>query len=153
LTGQAASAGAPAVDGRAVAWTVSELGYRSELGRNLRHAGAAMILASYAVPLAPGVGSLCPLRRLTGIPCPFCGLTTGVVATTHGHVAGGLMANPVAPLLVLATLAGWLTWSLRRGRVGPAWSPPPRLWAWARWGVAPVVAGMWVFELARFRLL
>jgi len=125
--------------------------YRQELGRNLRRAGGAMVLASYAVPLGPHVGTLCPLRRLTGVPCPFCGLTTGVVDATHGHLAGGLLANPVAPLLVGLTLAGWAVWALRRaGWLTRTWSPPPVVWTWAGWAVAPTLLGVWLFELGRF---
>lgn len=125
--------------------------YRRELASNLRRAGGAMVLASYAVPLAPHAGTLCPLRRLTGVPCPFCGLTTGVVDATHGHVASGLLANPVAPLLVAATVAGWLVWALRRaGSPVPSWSPPPAVWKWATRAIAPLVLAMWLFELGRF---
>jgi hypothetical protein len=139
----------------AVRAAVAPVAYRAELGRNLRYAGAAMLAASYAVPLAPDVGPLCPLRRLTGVPCPFCGLTTGVVSTSHGHVAAGLSANPLAPLLVVATLAGWLAWALTRtGRVRrPGWEPSAAAWPAARWALVPAIAGLWLFELARFGFL
>jgi hypothetical protein len=137
--------------GAAPAALIAPAAYRAELGRNLRLTGGAMVLASYAVPLAPHVGPLCPLRRLTGVPCPFCGLTTGVVDVTHGHLAGGLLANPMAPLLVAATLAAWVVWALRRaGRTRPARPVRPGLWVWARAAIAPTLLAMWLFELARF---
>jgi len=110
-----------------------------------------MVGLSYAVPLAPNLGTLCPLRRVTGVPCPFCGLTTGVVATTHGHLVPGLGANPLAPVLVLATGVGWMLWALRRsGRLATRWPVHPGLWRWARWALGPGLLFLWVFELHRF---
>jgi hypothetical protein len=132
-------------------WVQGSAAYRSELARNLRMAGGAMVAASYAVPLGPHVGTLCPLRRLTGVPCPFCGLTTGVVDATHGHLAGSALANPVAPLLVAATVVGWVVWALSRaGWLTLRWAPPARLGTWARWAVAPALLAVWLFELGRF---
>ena len=125
--------------------------YRAQLARNLRVAGGAMLGLSYLVPLVPSPGTLCPLRRFTGIPCPFCGLTTGVVATSHGHLLAGGAANPVAPLLVMATVVGWLVWGLRRsGRMAMAWEAPAWLWTWSGRALGPALFLVWVFELHRF---
>ena len=91
----------------------------------------------------------CLLRAATGVPCPFCGMTTGVLATLHGDLGTAFAANPAAPVLVVAVALlafGQLRGVWRRqlaergGRVRRA------SWRW-RW---PALAGLWVFELHRF---
>jgi hypothetical protein len=50
-------------------------------------------LAAVRIPRPP---TLCLLRGLTGIPCPFCGFTTAGVHLGHADLAGALMASPLA---------------------------------------------------------
>ena len=109
--------------------------------RDLRVAGAAMLGAAAVLPLLPGApGLVCPLRALTGVPCPLCGMTTSVEATAHGHLLEALRANPAGPFAVLAAL-GLL---VRR---------PPRALRVPTIAVAGVVLGLWIFELHRFSLI
>src|SRR5438874_12841433 len=62
--------------------------------------GAAPILA-----LLPGHAGLpCPLRTLTGVPCPLCGGTTSVEDVFRGHVVAALQANPIGPAVVVAAV-------------------------------------------------
>jgi hypothetical protein len=63
-------------------------------------------LASSALDL----GVLCPLRRLTGLPCPLCGLTTGIAALARGDVVGAVHANPLAPLALAFLALAWSPW-------------------------------------------
>jgi hypothetical protein len=94
-------------------------------------AGAAVLLLA----ALPDVGPLCPLRRLLGLPCPLCGLTTGVAETVHGDLAQAVQAHPVAPLVVLLLVLLWTPVAPRLARalearaslVGAATVP---LWAW-----------------------
>jgi hypothetical protein len=48
----------------------------------------------------------CTFKLLTGLPCPFCGMTTGFAALGHGDWQAAVRANVGAPLLYL------LTWGL-----------------------------------------
>lgn len=94
------------------------------------------------MPKLPDVGPLCPWRRLTGIPCPICGMTTGVLALSHGDMVGAFVANPAAPLLVAAVVISFLPFVYRStafreavararplARAGP-WLLLPFLWVW-----------------------
>jgi hypothetical protein len=83
------------------------------------------------LPLHPPLA--CPLRSLTGIPCPLCGMTRACVAAVHGHVAQSLAFNPMGiVLLVLATVA-LVRPSLIRGIRIPMWTvlaAAGALWLW-----------------------
>jgi hypothetical protein len=71
----------------------------------LRGAAVAMLAAGAALPLLPGhAGLSCPLRAVTGVPCPLCGASTSVEATLHGHPLEAVGANPLGPFVVAAAL-------------------------------------------------
>ena len=107
---------------------------------DLRGAAGVMLGAGALLPLLPGhPGFACPLRRLTGIPCPLCGMTTSVEDTLRLHFHSGLAANP-GGLLAVAAALGLLLLRPRR-LVVPALFPPL------------VLIAMWVFELHRFSVL
>jgi hypothetical protein len=64
-------------------------------------AAAAYLVARGPLPGRPA--TLCPLRALTGVPCPLCGGTTALVELGHGELTAALATAPV-PLLAAATL-------------------------------------------------
>ena len=71
------------------------------------------------------VGSLCWFQRLTGLPCPTCGMTRSIVLTLNGHLGTALRLNLAGPVWVLAvaTLAVallWLAWRERARGTGPS---------------------------------
>ena len=69
-------------------------------------AAAGFALAGSALEL----GVLCPLRRVTGVPCPLCGLTTGTWELAHGDVAGAVHAHPLAPAALAFLALAWTPW-------------------------------------------
>jgi len=66
-----------------------------------RRLGAAMVGLGITLPLLPhNPGLPCPLRTLTGVPCPACGMTTSVKAVCAGHLRAAVAANPFGVLAV-----------------------------------------------------
>jgi hypothetical protein len=106
-----------------------------------RGAALAMLAAAATLPLLPGHAGLpCPLRTLTGVPCPLCGMTTSVEATVHGDLLAALRANPAGPFAMLAALGLLARRPARALRV-------PTL------AVLALLLGLWFFELHRFSLI
>jgi Protein of unknown function (DUF2752) len=120
--------------------------------RSVRYRTAAVRLAAVAGASAAAAwlhenhdpGALCPLRRLTGVPCPFCGSTTVFMEAGAGHWTAALLANPVTVLAALVFLAAPLL------ALDPftvlARVPRRALWI----GGALVLAGSWLWQLRRF---
>ncbi len=83
-------------------------GYRAVLRRHLPWAvlAALPLLAAAVLPLDRLPFTLCTFRRLTGYPCPSCGMTRAFVALAHGRWQAALLDCPMAILLYgLAALA------------------------------------------------
>jgi hypothetical protein len=106
--------------------------------RPFRAAALALVPAAFVVNWLPlDVVPGCPLRTLTGVPCPLCGSTRGVIAAVHGHLAHALELNP-ASLLVLAVAAMLvLGWRVERVRI-PVWC------------VVAVFAVLWTYQLFKY---
>jgi hypothetical protein len=131
-------------------------GYSVPENITLFYAGAGAVGSIYPLIMAHtgGHGLECPLRALTGVPCPFCGLTTATVALTHGHFASAATTSPLAYLVAVLTLGTAPVLVARNaGLVTPprAWSPAAR--RRTAWVVAVVVALSWVFQLHRYGFL
>jgi len=79
----------------------------------------------------------CPIRQLTGVPCPTCYLTRSVLATLRGDLTGAVRLHAFGPPLVL--LAAGLLWhQLMLGRAVDwralaAWIVASSFLAWLYW--------------------
>lgn len=103
---------------------------------------AGVLLAGAAVraTMAHPIGLACPLRTLTGVPCPLCGMTTSVTAMSRLRIGEALAANPGGVVVALVAVAV-LLFRNRRTVALPVWLIPAAL------------ACMWLFELHRFRII
>lgn len=96
-----------------------------------------------------GMLHACPLRALTGIPCPACGGTRACDSLLRGHVMDAFLANP-ALTTISVTLAG----SAIAACILLPWAkqiPVPRSFAWRRAGLILVwilVVG-WIYLLLK----
>ena len=91
----------------------------------------------------PGV--ICPLRLLTGVPCPFCGSTSAVMALGTGDVVTAIRTQPLAMLGVAAVVtapAGWF-------RARWEWTPYRRRVAL----LLGAVAVSWIYQLFRLGVI
>jgi len=107
----------------------------------LRWLGATMIVLGATLPHLPhNPGLACPLRTLTGVPCPLCGMTTSVKGVCTGHLRDAVAANPFGVVAVAAALL-----LIVRPRLRLVSLPVPPLLALA--------AVSWLWELHRFHWL
>ena len=108
--------------------------------------GGFLALSSLRLPV------ICPLRRMTGVPCPLCGMTTGTVEFMKGDLWAAANANPLSIPFVPAMGLLFVQ------RVKRMFIPTnPRLLA--PWQVtiiaiisAAALIGAWIFELHRFEI-
>jgi hypothetical protein len=113
---------------------------------------AAAAAASYpALSRHTGFTLPCPLRTLTGLPCPMCGMTTAATQLAGGHLGPAVAANPF--VLLVAALAVAMSLLVAARALGRAPLPVP--WTAGRHrGARRVVAGVlvvsWTFQLYRF---
>jgi hypothetical protein len=54
--------------------------------------------------------AICLSRRLLHLPCPGCGLTRAFAHLAKGEWGAALAAHPLAPVLALEAVLGWLAW-------------------------------------------
>ena len=109
--------------------------------RRLRKPAAIFLAGGLLLAHLPaGVGLPCPMRSLTGVPCPFCGVTTSVRDTFGGHVRAGLDAAPLGLVLIAAAFVVAL-------RLGPAHV------RFLRPILVAAVVAEWCFELLRFHVI
>ncbi|HHH38674.1 MAG TPA: DUF2752 domain-containing protein [Sedimenticola sp.] len=107
---------------------------------------AAALAVALLLPLEAFVSWLPPCRfhAWTGLPCPSCGVTRGLLALRAGHLGQAMAWNPLLVGLALVGLGyGLLCWVIW-------WARWPRLRLslarrWAGWLIAGVVLSNWLW--------
>ena len=64
---------------------------------------AAVTAAALTKPESvDGLPSVCAFRRMTGLPCPGCGLSRSWTLTAHGRLRAAVGRHPFGPLTFMA---------------------------------------------------
>ena len=104
--------------------------------RDVRIGGVALVGAAAIWPVLPLHPPLaCPLRSITGIPCPLCGMTRACIAAVHGHLGSSLAFNPGGVLVILLAVT-----ALIRPQLLVRAQPP-------RWLMIGALSALWVWNL------
>jgi Protein of unknown function (DUF2752) len=105
-------------------------GWLGRAGGRLQHLGGRLLRAGHLTPaalslylLAKGLhpelpGWPCPLRALTGIPCPTCFLTRATAAALVGDLGASLRLHAFGPAVALLLLI-WSVLAIRHRRFLP----------------------------------
>jgi hypothetical protein len=56
--------------------------------------------------------ALCLSRRLLHLPCPGCGMTRAFALLAKGEWNAAFAEHPLAPVLALEGVLGWLAWGV-----------------------------------------
>lgn len=87
----------------------------------------------------------CPVKTLTGLPCPTCGATRTAWALAHLDLLGALAVSPLATLGWVALVGGGLVAGLA-ALLGFGVPEPPQQIAWPWRALAVLlVAANWVY--------
>ena len=66
---------------------------------------AAVAAATLTKPEAvDSLPSVCAFRRITGLPCPGCGLSRSWALTAHGRLRAAVDRHPFGPLTFMAAM-------------------------------------------------
>ena len=109
------------------------------LALSLISLGAAVLLRD----LAPDV-TLCGVKKLTGLPCPFCGGVRATAALGRGSLLEALAWNPAVTVLHAGMLTSGA--ALVLGRT-PAWLTPERQQFVFR-AVVVILLANWLYLIA-----
>lgn len=80
---------------------------------------AGVVLVVFGLTVAASISVvegpvICPLRVVTGLPCPSCGLLRSTNAVMRGHVGAAFATNPLDTVfLLLVVPVAIVIWALR----------------------------------------
>ncbi len=86
--------------------------------------------------------TLCPFRLVTGLPCPFCGMTRSMLALGQGDLGASVRFHPLGPVLLVVAVFGLWRFGRAAARRVPARVPRGALVTGAE-----VLAIAWLVQL------
>lgn len=75
------------------------------------------------VPAPGSENTVCLLRRLSGLPCPGCGMTRAFAHLAKGEWAAAAVDQPLAFLIAVELALAWGVWGLALARRQPVRMP------------------------------
>jgi hypothetical protein len=106
---------------------------------------AALVALSPLAPRLAAAAPACPLKSLTGWPCPSCGATRAALALARFDPGSAFAVSPLAALGWVALVAGGLVaGALALAKVELP-EPPSTLPGWLRAAVVAAVLANWVY--------
>lgn len=111
--------------------------------------GVAALMLAWSFPLWGAAWEItCPLREITGIPCPTCYGTRAMLALVAGDWWRALWFNPLVGVAGIGLFAyvPWATITVLGN--GPRPRVSPVLAARLAWAAAGLVAANWIYLLA-----
>jgi Protein of unknown function (DUF2752) len=114
--------------------------------------GATGLAVAYQATMGgDGLWLPCPLRTLTGVPCPLCGMTTAATGLAAGDLGAALAANPFVLVLAGFTLLMAVVMAARAlGWIAGAAQWPASRRRQSYWVAGLLAAASWAFQLHRF---
>ena len=107
--------------------------------------GGALSISAILQPNRVTGLSLCPVFHLTGVLCPFCGMTRSFVSITHARFSEALDYNLGSPLIYAAFV--WMLYAsirdLRAGQYKDVPSAPK--WLHKSWLILTIPVFAWLF--------
>ena len=107
--------------------------------------GGALAVSAILNPSKVTGLSLCPIFHLTGVECPFCGMTRSFVSITHARFSEALDYNLGSPLIYGAFV--WMLFAsirdLRNGQYKDI--PLTPKWLYNSWLVLTIPVFVWLF--------
>lgn len=94
-----------------------------QTARWIQSGAGVLLLCLHLLPLphdgnVGGIPALCPLKTLTNIPCPGCGMTRSLVFSAHGDWSQAFSFHPLGPITYGAL------WLILASGVLPLWRKP-----------------------------
>jgi hypothetical protein len=107
--------------------------------------GGALAISAILQPNRVTGLSFCPVFHLTGIECPFCGMTRSFVSITHARFSEALDYNP-GSLLIYAAFVWMLYASIRDLKNGQYKNvPSASKWLHNSWLIFTIPVFAWLF--------